>query len=135
MTYLLDTNVVSEMRRRAPDPRAVAWLAELPTPETWLSVLTIGELWSGIYRLARRDPQQADAHAAWAKGIEEKYASHVLPVARPVVMRWAALQAIRPLPHVDGLLAATALEHGLIVATRNVADFEGIGVKVFNPFL
>lgn len=120
--YLLDTNVVSELRRPRPHPGVVRWFDESRGAELYLSALTIGEIRLGIVRLRRRDPEQATALAGWLDGLEAGYADRILPVTATVAHRWAELNAERPLPVVDALIAATALEHGATLVTRNVAD-------------
>ncbi len=132
--YLLDTNVVSELRRARPDAGVLAWLDEARGHELYLSALTIGEIRLGIVRLHRRDPAQAAVLDAWLVGLESGYADRILPVTVAVARRWAELNAARPLPVVDALLAATAAEHGATLVTRNVADLAGIDVPVLDPF-
>ncbi|WP_125776570.1 type II toxin-antitoxin system VapC family toxin [Antribacter gilvus] len=134
MRFLLDTNVVSELRRREPSPRVATWIGGLRTEQIAVSVLTIGELRTGIARLGRRDMARAEALDTWVTGLEQAYQDRLLPVTHAVAVRWAAINAARPLPAIDSLLAATAIEHGLTVATRNDKDFAGTGAQVFNPF-
>ena len=132
--YLLDTNVVSEVRRPRPDPGVLRWLEAARGDDLYLSVLTIGEIRLGIVRLERRDPARAEALEAWLAGLEQGYAERILPVTAAVVRRWAALSAERPLPVVDALLAATAAEQDATLVTRNVADLAGVDVPLLNPF-
>jgi predicted nucleic acid-binding protein len=132
--YLLDTNVVSELARPRADEQVVAWLRGLRTHQIHLSVLTIGEIRTGIQRLASRDARRASALETWVRGLEDSYGDRLLPVTLEIAQRWPAVHAARPLPVVDSLLAATALAHGLTVATRNVKDFVDSGVPVVNPF-
>lgn len=130
--YLLDTNVVSELTKRTPDPAVVGWLSD--GPDSWLSVLSIGELRRGAHLLAARDPVRAARLDAWIGRLCDDYAGRILPVGREVVDRWASLPVTRTLPVVDALLAATALAHDLTIATRNVRDFADTGAPAFNPF-
>lgn len=135
MTYLLDTNVISEIRKPRPAAAVVAWVAGLRTADIHLSVLTIGELRTGAARLALRgDPTAARSLADWISGLEERFPDQILPVTPPIVARWAELNAPRPRPAIDSLIAATALVHGLVVATRNTKDFSGTGARVLDPF-
>ncbi len=134
MRYLLDTNVVSELVRTRPDEQVVAWLRRLRTPQIYLSVLTVGEIRTGVQRLMSRDAARATALETWVHGLEETYGDRILPVTLEIAQRWPAVHAARPLPVVDSLLAATALAHGLTVATRNTRDFVTCGVPVVNPF-
>lgn len=136
MRYLLDTNVVSELRKGARcDPAVTAWeQAELIPHGGAISVITIGEIRKGIDLIAQRDPQQAASLQSWLAGLYQHFANRILPVSADVAERWGSLNAIRPLPAVDSLLGATADVHGLILATRNVADLRDIGLRVVNPF-
>lgn len=134
MRFLLDTNVVSELRRSRPHPSVTAWFDSLGSADLWLSVLTIGEIRQGILRLRRRDPPQADLLDRWLAQLQDGYADRILPVSVAVAQRWALLNESRPLPVVDGLIAATAIEHGATLVTRNVADLAGVDVPMINPF-
>jgi len=132
--YLLDTNVISELRRARPDPHVVAWAEGLSSADLWLSVLTVGEIHQGIVRLARRDPSQAAVLAQWLDGLERGFADRILPVTPAVARRWAELNSVRSLPVVDSLIAATALETDAVLVTRNIRDLDGIGVTLLDPF-
>ena len=135
MTYLLDTSVISEGRKRRPDPRVVRWIADVASSELFLSVLVLGEIAHGIERLRRRnDDVQADAIAAWLGVVKTTYADRVLPVTAAVAERWGRLNAARPLPAIDGLLAATALEHGLTLVTRDTRPLARTGVAFSDPW-
>ena len=134
MRYLLDTNVVSELVRPRADQQVVAWLRGLRTHQIYLSVLTIGEIRTSVQRLVPRDAARAAALETWVHGLEETYGDRILPVTLEIAQRWPAVHAARPLPVVDSLLAATALAHGLTVATRNTKDFADCGAPVVNPF-
>ena len=132
--YLLDTNVVSELRRSHPDPAAVQWFDGIGRADLLLSVLTIGEIHQGVVRLARRDPDQARVLADWLTALERGYADRILPVTATVARRWAELNAVRRLPVIDSLLAATAIEHDAVLVTGNVRDLDGVDVRMINPF-
>jgi len=125
--YLLDTNIISELRRSRPDPAVVKWLDGIGRADLLLSVLTIGEIHQG-------DPDQARVLADWLAALEHGYADRIIPVTSPVTRRWAELNAVRPLPVIDSLLAATAIEHDAVLVTRNVRDLEGVDVRMVNPF-
>ena len=132
---LLDTNVVSELRKgRRAYPSVLKWIHEQPDEELFLSVATWGEIRMGIERLRPRDPKQAASLEGWADSLEAHYRSRLLDVTLEIFEKWGQLQAIRPLPAIDALLAATALHHDLTLVTRNVGDFRGMGLRVFDPF-
>jgi hypothetical protein len=133
--YLLDTNVISETVRAVPDPRVMRWLDSLEPEQLHVSVLSLGEIRKGA--LAVADKRRRDKLLAWLHNkLPEWFESRVLPVDAGVSERWADLmaKARTPLPAIDSLLAATAAHAGLVVATRNVRDFERLDVKVFNPW-
>ena len=134
MTYLLDTNVVSELRKPSPHPGVRAWLQSVPGAGTFLSVLTLGEVRRGIERMWARDETQASALERWLTSLEEGFADRILVVDRAVADAWGRVSAATPLPVVDGLLAATALVHGLVVVTRDTDPFERVGVPYLNPW-
>jgi predicted nucleic acid-binding protein len=134
MTFLLDTNVVSEIRKREPDAGVTQWLAAVDGDELFLSVLVVGELQQGIERLAARDPSQARALTSWLDGLRSGFADRIVPVTLDVALTWGRLNAQRPLPVVDGLLAATAITHGWTLVTRDDRAVAGTGVALVNPF-
>ena len=134
MSYLLDTNVLAEIRKPRPHPAVAAWYEEAGDDELFLSVLVVGEIQQGVARLRRKDPRQAAAYEAWLGKLQREFADRVLPVTQDVALEWGRLSAGNPPPVVDGLIAATALVHGMTVVTRNVADFEPTGVPLLNPF-
>ena len=135
MTYLLDTNVLSETRKRQPAAGVVGWIAATPPGRLHVSVLTMGEIEQGIARVrGRGDSHQASALDRWLRDVETGFEDRVIPVTLPVAAAWGRQQHARPLPVIDGLIAATAQVHGMTVVTRNVRDFELAGVPVLNPF-
>ena len=134
MRYLLDTNVVSELKRPSPDPRVRAWSAAVPSEALHLSFITFGEIRRGIERLRPRDRQRADDLFAWLDGLVAAYGDRILPVDRAVADAWGVLTAADGRSAVDTLLAATAAVHGLTLVTRNVRDFADGGVALLNPF-
>jgi predicted nucleic acid-binding protein len=134
---LLDTCVVSELARPTPDPRILAWLDSVDDAALRLSVLTLGEIKKGA-ELLDDGPRKARVEA-WLDELRATFADRILPVDEAVALRWGAISAAsrragRVRPPVDSLLAATAVCHQLRLATRNVADFEGTGAVVVNPW-
>lgn len=135
MRYLLDTNVVSELRKgERADPGLAAWFAGIDGDDLALSVLVAGELRLGVLRLQRRDPESAAHLTVWLARLLKAYRGRILPVDSDVVHAWADLNVDRPLPVIDSLLAATALVHGLTLVTRNESDLAGVEATILNPF-
>lgn len=133
--FLLDTNVVSELRRRRPDPALLAWLRSRSSSDLYLSVITLLELEVGVQRMARKDPDQARRIRSWIDNdVLKVFGGRILPVDLATVKRCAASLVPDPAPERDALIGATASVHGLTVATRNEKDFRRLGVPVFNPF-
>lgn len=136
MSYLIDTNVLSELRKRQPDARVVAWVDARPPSTLYLSVLTLGEIRRGVAAMAdsRRRLELLD----WLETqLPAWFAGRVLSIDGETADRWGRLlaQAGRPLPAIDSLLAATAQRHGLQLVTRNVADFRDVEVPLINPWM
>jgi toxin FitB len=134
VTYLLDTNVISEVRKRRPDAHVVAFFESVKSAELFVSVLTIGEIRAGIERLRRKDKDQANALDQWLAGLCASYADRIINVDAGIADEWGRLNASDPLPVIDGLLAATARARGWTLVTRNVADLGKCGVRLLNPF-
>lgn len=134
--FLLDTNIVSEIRKGAAraHPDFWKWWLGMSGENLYLSVLTLGEIRKGIALLAARDPAQAVVLEKWLHGIRAEFSGQFLEITPAVADTWGCLQAIRPLPDIDALLAATALECSLTLVTRNIADFSGLGLRLLNPF-
>jgi toxin FitB len=134
--FLLDTNVVSELRRaRRTDPNVAAWAESVPQEDMFLSSVTILELEMGALRLARRDGDRGRAIQRWIQDrVLRAFADRILAVDTAVARRCAPLHGPHPRPYRDSLIAATALVHGLVVATRNRADFEPMAVPILNPW-
>jgi predicted nucleic acid-binding protein len=131
--YLLDTNVVSELRRRQPHPRVVAWIEATPNASLRISAVTLGEIQRGVEMLRVRDAAKADEIEAWVDRLEYLYG--IVPADAAVFRRHARLMHRQPTPsYEDALIAATAMSNGLVVVTRNVADFQGFELRVVNPF-
>lgn len=136
MSFLLDTNIVSELRKgRRANSGVVDWFASVPPEDLFLSVLVAGELRQGVERLRLRDPAQAQRLERWLTELVSDYASRFLVVDAEVAALWGRLNVPDPIAAIDGLLAATALVHGLTLVTRNVRDVERTGVSTLNPFL
>ena len=132
--YLIDTNVISELRRREPEPRVVAWFEHRPAAKLYLSVLTLGEIRRGV-ELAAGERQEA--LRSWLEAeLPAFFSGRLLPVDGAVAHRWGRLMAEigRPLPAIDSLLAATALVHDLVLVTRNLTDVAELPVAVANPW-
>jgi len=135
MRYLLDTNVVSESYRgRRTNPAVEAWLADVDPGSLSISSLVLAELRIGAQRFARRDARGGALIGAWVDEIRGLFADRTFTVDTAIAERWARLSVPDPLPFVDGILAATALEHDLTLVTRNTKDVERTGVKLLNPF-
>ena len=133
--YLLDTNVVSEVRRPRPDERVRAFLERAADADAYLSVLTIGELRKGAEAKRRIDPVSAERIDGWIARLEVQYSGQTLPVDKRTAEMWGRLMGERPRPIVDTLIAATALVHGLTLVTRNTRDIADTGVTAINPWL
>lgn len=132
--YLLDTNVISELRRTRPHGGVLAWLQDVPDAELHISAVTLGEIQAGIEITSEQNPARAAELTIWLDRIAEAY--NVLSVDGRTFRAWARLMHRRPRDLIeDGLIAATAVVYGLTVVSRNVGDFERFGIKAFNPFL
>ena len=134
MAYLLDTCVLSELRKPSGNRGVVIWVAGIRPDEAFLSVLTLGEIRRGIELHRAKDAKAASALERWLLGLEAHYAERILPITAVIADRWGRLSLTQPLPVSDGLIAATGLEHRLTVVTRNVVDFERSGANTLNPF-
>lgn len=137
MSYLLDTNVVSELRKPAgrAAPNVRTWAQHQPTSALWISVITVMEIEIGVARLERRDPFHGDVLRKWLeRDLLAAFATRVLPIDLAVVRRAAAMHVPDPRPERDVLIAATALALSLIVVTRNISDFQLLGVELLNPW-
>jgi toxin FitB len=134
MGYLLDTCILSELRKPRPNPGVIAWMQGLNPDEAFLSVLTLGEIRRGIELHRPKDAAAARALERWLRGLETHYADRILPITAEITDRWGRLNPNQPLPVSDGLIAATALVHQHTVVTRNRADFERSGANTLNPF-
>ena len=132
--FLIDTDVLSALRRRDRHPELVRWLQAQRTADLYLSAVTVGEIERGIARQQRRDPSFARELSLWLDRVLAWYGDRILGVDVPTARRWGRLSGDLGHDRADLIIAATALEHGLTVVTRNVKHFEPTGVPVFNPY-
>jgi predicted nucleic acid-binding protein len=137
MKFVLDTCIISEALRPHPDPAVLAWIAAQDETVLFLCSLTLGELRKGIERLKRGAKRSALEN--WLLDLERRFGSRILPIDAAVALHWGHLDALlassgKTLPVVDGLIAASAMENGAVLATRNVKDFVETGVELFNPW-
>jgi len=131
--YLIDTDVLSALRRKDRFPRVVKWLANQRTADLYISVVTVSEIEKGIARQRQSDPEFALRLAEWLDSLIELYGDHILGIDLAVARRWGELSARIGNQSADLLLAATALEHGLAVVTRNARHFQPTGVESIDP--
>ena len=134
--FVLDTNVVSELRQGKPNqsPQVRAWASAQPAGRLFLSAITILELEQGVLALERRTPPQGNALRIWLAGVRAAFSGRILPFTDNTAVLCAALHVPDPRAERDAMIAATALEHGFSVVTRNVSDFVGTGVALVNPW-
>ena len=131
--YLLDTNIISELRRPRPHASVVSWLSGIAADQVFISAVTLGELQAGVENVRRQDPGRAEIIESWIDSVAESY--NVLPMDGGAFRRWAGLMHGKPAELIaDAMIAATAAVHNLTVVTRNLSDFERLGVSAFNPF-
>jgi predicted nucleic acid-binding protein len=134
MTFLFDTNVLSELRKRWPDPHVTAWFDTVSSAEIFVSVLSIGEIRIGIESLRRKDAARALALEEWLTGLRTTYSDRIVSVDARIADDWGRLNVPDPFPVIDGLLAATARCRGWTLVTRNTADLSRCDVPLLNPF-
>lgn len=135
--YVLDTNVLSELRpgKSNPSSQVRAWAGAVSESQFFLTAITVLELETGILQLERRLPPQGSALRAWFDGVRQAFEGRILPFTSDAAMRCASMHVPDPRSYRDSMIAATALEHGFVVVTRNVRDFEGTGVRLIDPWL
>ena len=135
MAFLIDTNIISEVRKgKHCDPSVAAWWNKVAESDLWLSSLVLGEIRKGVELVRRRDPKRAEALESWLADLMSGFSDRVLPVDTAVAGEWGRMNATRPLPVVDALLAATAKVHGLTLVTRNTTDVAGVDGDLLTPF-
>lgn len=135
MNYLLDTNIISEVRKgRDCDPHVATWYELIDDESIYVSVLVLGEIRKGIERARSTNPGQARALEKWLSTLSQSFADRILTVDLAVADEWGRMSAKRTVSTIDALLAATAKVHRMVLATRNVADVADLGAKVLNPF-
>lgn len=134
MSWLIDTSVLCELRRRKPEPKVTAWFVAHRTDPMFVSVISLGEIRAGVEEKRLKDPAQTAAIERWLTALQLRFASRVLPITEAIADEWGRLSPGQPLPDCDGLVAATGLVHGLTVVTRNVGDFARSGVPLLNPW-
>jgi predicted nucleic acid-binding protein len=135
MSYLIDTNIISELRKgERCDTHVSAWYASIADDDLFLSTLVLGEIRKGVELARPRDAGKAVALERWLREVETTFDGRVLGSDNAVSDQWGRMSAIRPVPVIDGLLAATASVNGLTLVTRNDRDVAGLGAPVFNPF-
>ena len=135
MSYLIDTNIISEVRKGERCDRHVStWYASITDADLFLSTLVLGEIRKGVELARARDAGKAVALERWLRDVATAFDGRVLGIDNAVSDRWGRMNAIRPVPVIDGLLAATALINGLTLVTRNDRDVAGLGATVLNPF-
>jgi len=135
LSFLLDTNVVSELTKARPNPKVITWLGSVPSTDLFLSVITLGEIRKGIEQKRITSPQDAARIEAWFTTLALRYRARILPFDEQSADQWGRVMALHPtVPVEDGQLVATALQHRLTFATRNVGHIAQTGVDFLDPF-
>lgn len=134
MTYLLNTNVVSELRRTRGNANVQKWFHSIASEDLYLSVIVLAELRRGVERIRRRDVIQASRLEAWLTRVKAAFDGRILPITVPIAEEWGRINVPDPLPILDGLIAATARVHGLTLVTRNVSDLQRTSVSLLDPW-
>lgn len=135
MSWLIDTNIIVELRKGGRcDANVATWYAGVEAGDLHLSVLVLGEIRKGIDQLQPQEPERATALEAWLEAVDAAFAGRILSVDGTVAAHWGRLAALRPIPPIDALLAATAIANDLTLVTRNSRHVAGLGAAVLNPF-
>lgn len=134
LQYLLDTNILSETRKKQADERVISFLSSAEPSTLYISVLTLGELRKGVALKKRSDKDAAKKIAAWVDGLEFSFGDRILGIDAATASLWGKLSAQRPRPVIDTLLAATAIVHELTLVTRNTGDVQDIDLELLNPW-
>jgi predicted nucleic acid-binding protein len=134
LNYLIDTNVISETRRKKADEGVMEFIHSQPSAALFISVLTIGELKKGVDIATRLNPAEAIILNQWFSWVKSTYQDRFIEINHEVAEIWGQLSAIRTLPMVDGFLAATAIAQNMTLVTRNVRDFTGLNISLLNPW-
>ncbi|HEY7297389.1 MAG TPA: type II toxin-antitoxin system VapC family toxin [Xanthobacteraceae bacterium] len=135
MNYLIDTNIISEVRKGVRcNGNVAAWYDSIDEAAIYLSVLVLGEIRKGVERARPTNPDRAHALEQWLTKVAMSFAERILPIDRAIADEWGRMGASRPVSTVDALLAATAKVYGMTLVTRNVSDVSDLGAQVINPF-
>jgi predicted nucleic acid-binding protein len=135
VSFLIDTNIISELRKgERCDAGVSTWYASIADEDLFLSTLVLGEIRKGVELVRPRDPGKAVALERWLRQVEAGFDGRVLGIDNAVSDQWGRMSAVRPIPVIDGLLAATAATHRLTLVTRNDRDIAGLGAMLLNPF-
>ena len=133
--FLIDTNIISEVRKGARcNPNVATWYASIGDSDIFLSVLVLGEIRKGVELARRTEARKAEELGRWLQRLERDFGERILPIDSMIADEWGRMSAVRPIPVIDGLLGATAKVYGLTFATRDDDDVDGLGVNVVNPF-
>jgi predicted nucleic acid-binding protein len=134
VNFLVDTNVLSEVKRGRGDARVKSWFAKIDNAALYTSVMVVGEIRRAIELIRRRDASQVVGFEAWLAQLQDDFGDRVLPVTQDIAEEWGRLNAPDPLPVIDALLIATARVHDLVIASRNIRDVGRSGAHVLNPW-
>jgi toxin FitB len=135
MPFLLDTNVFSELRKKRVHPEVQGWLDSIPSEELFTSVIVVGEIRRGIEKIRSADAMFASRLEIWLRTLRRNYQDRILPITEEIADVWGTLCPNNPLPEPDGLLAATALYHEMVLVTRNTKHLQRSGAKLLNPWV
>jgi predicted nucleic acid-binding protein len=134
MAYLIDTSILSELRKVSCDAKVTDWMMSIDPEQAFVSVLTIGEIRMGIEARRKNSPRAVAPLERWLLELETNYSDRILTITADVADRWGRISPGRPIPMAAGLIAATAIAHKLVIVTDNPTAFQGSGAKTFDPF-